>query len=322
MNAAALGSSSGTAANGSSRQLVEQQQTVGSIHPKHHHQLCHWQSAYLEPSSYHWAVEKNGYPTEYEQLVSKKQYIEGVSCPVCGSQQQTVRFKGTNFREEGKCPTCGSFNRLRQIAEAALPEVQRMTGRQFGSFKELALSDLAIYNTQCAGPLHNVLQAAPGYVCSEFISSEILAGTVVRSTLHEDLQHTSFPSSTFDLILSSEVFDHIPRPYQGHHEVRRILKPGGSHVFTVPFSPDDLHDQVRASVEDGRLVHHVKPPIYAGDPLHQKGDLIFTIFGQEMVDKMCLLGFNVTAHRLHNGAHGILGNNAWVFVATKPAEPG
>lgn len=51
-----------------------------------------------EPSSYHWAVEKNGYPTEYEQLVSKKQYIEGVSCPVCGSQQQTVRFKGTNFR--------------------------------------------------------------------------------------------------------------------------------------------------------------------------------------------------------------------------------
>lgn len=85
---------------------------------------------------------------------------------------------------------------------------------------------------------------------------------------------------------------------------------------------DDLHDQVRASVEDGRLVHHVKPPIYAGDPLHQKGDLIFTIFGQEMVDKMCLLGFNVTAHRLHNGAHGILGNNAWVFVATKPAEPG
>lgn len=47
VNAAALGSSSGTAANGSSRQLVEQQQTVGSIHPKHHHQLCHWQSAYL-----------------------------------------------------------------------------------------------------------------------------------------------------------------------------------------------------------------------------------------------------------------------------------
>lgn len=29
----------------------------------------------------------------------------------------------------------------------------------------------------------------------------------------------------------------IPRPYQGFHELRRILRPGGAHVFTVPFSP-------------------------------------------------------------------------------------
>lgn len=34
-----------------------------------------------------------------------------------------------------------------------------------------------------------------------------------------------------------QVLSHIPSPYQAHYEVRRILKPGGSHVFTVPFSP-------------------------------------------------------------------------------------
>lgn len=60
---------------------------------------------------------------------------------------------------------CGAFNRLRQLAEVALPEVHRMTGRRFGSLKELTLSELTVYNTQCAGPLHNVLQTAPGYVC-------------------------------------------------------------------------------------------------------------------------------------------------------------
>lgn len=65
-------------------------------------------------------------------------------------------------------------------------------------------------------------------------------------------------------------------------------------------------------------MHHIGPPIYAGDPLHQKGDLIFTIFGQETVENMCMLGYNVTVHHLHNGGHGILGNNAWVFSATKP----
>lgn len=31
-----------------------------------------------------------------------------------------------------------------------------------------------------------------------------------------------------------------------------------------------------------------------------------------------MLGYNVTAHHLHNGAHGIIGNNAWVFITTKP----
>jgi ubiquinone/menaquinone biosynthesis C-methylase UbiE len=34
-----------------------------------------------------------------------------------------------------------------------------------------------------------------------------------------------------------QVLDHIPSPYQAHRELYRILKPGGSHVFTVPFSP-------------------------------------------------------------------------------------
>ena len=71
----------------------------------------------------------------------------------------------TACREEGRCPKCSSFNRLRQIADAALPEARRMTGRDFKSLNELALTELAIYNTQCAGVLHNILQAAPGYVC-------------------------------------------------------------------------------------------------------------------------------------------------------------
>jgi hypothetical protein len=51
------------------------------------------------------------------------------------------------------------------MAEAALPEVQRVAGRRFASLIELVQSDLAIYNTQCAGVLHNVLHQAPGYVC-------------------------------------------------------------------------------------------------------------------------------------------------------------
>ena len=235
------------------------------------------------------------------------------------------------------------------------------------------------------------------------------------------------------LLLLLQVFVHIPMPYQAHHELFRVLKPGGSHVFTVPFSPVraswerqwwqqqstaaataapaappapavaiqqhqfaaqlllcssgqceqrasseldgrgaaatataamrwgswpllawpplfpptlgpallppgltsrpcalprpsalqiDMHDDVRASVEEGRLVHHAEVPIYSHDPIHNKGALLFTIFGREMVDKVCLLGFNTTSLHMHKGHHGIVGANAWVFAATKPAGRG
>lgn len=34
------------------------------------------------------------------------------------------------YREEGKCSHCGSYNRLRQLADIILPEASRLTGRK------------------------------------------------------------------------------------------------------------------------------------------------------------------------------------------------
>lgn len=291
--------------------------STSSKRPLQQHEMCSWETS-LESSSFDKVVEKDGWPTMYEQLVAERQPITPVLCPVCGTSQQSIKFGGLNVREEGRCLHCSSFNRVRQIAEVTLPEVWRITGRNFRSLNELALSELAIYNTQCAGVLHNILQPATGYVCSEFVSAELEPGSVLRNVRHEDLQRTSFPDNTFDIVISSEMMSRVASPYQAMYEIRRILKPGGSHIFTVPFSPSDYHDQIRAKVEEGRLVHYMEPPIYTGDRLHPKGVLLFTIFGQEMVDKTCMLGYNVTTHHLHHGAHGIIGNNAWVFVATKP----
>ena len=47
---------------------------------------------------------------------------------------------------------------------------------------------------------------------------------------------TSIPEAndTFDLILCSEVFEHIPRPDEAVRELARLLKPGGMLVLTAP----------------------------------------------------------------------------------------
>jgi 2-polyprenyl-3-methyl-5-hydroxy-6-metoxy-1,4-benzoquinol methylase len=43
-----------------------------------------------------------------------------------------------------------------------------------------------------------------------------------------------FDDNTFDIIISSEVIEHVPDPYKAMQELFRVLKPGGTLVLTTP----------------------------------------------------------------------------------------
>ncbi len=43
------------------------------------------------------------------------------------------------------------------------------------------------------------------------------------------------PDGSFDVILCSEVFEHIPHPIEALQEFARLLKPGGQLILTAPF---------------------------------------------------------------------------------------
>lgn len=43
-----------------------------------------------------------------------------------------------------------------------------------------------------------------------------------------------FPDNSFDFVVSSEVIEHTPRPYDAIPELYRVLKPGGILVLTTP----------------------------------------------------------------------------------------
>jgi SAM-dependent methyltransferase len=44
-----------------------------------------------------------------------------------------------------------------------------------------------------------------------------------------------FPNGTFDVVLSQEVVEHVHDPFQTLREMRRVLRPGGTLYFQVPF---------------------------------------------------------------------------------------
>jgi SAM-dependent methyltransferase len=44
------------------------------------------------------------------------------------------------------------------------------------------------------------------------------------------------PDAAFDVILCSEVLEHVPDPIKAIHEFARLLKPGGKLILTAPFA--------------------------------------------------------------------------------------
>jgi ubiquinone/menaquinone biosynthesis C-methylase UbiE len=54
-----------------------------------------------------------------------------------------------------------------------------------------------------------------------------------------DVDHLSFPSNSFDVVVSARLLQYVPDPIHTLKELNRILKPGGHLVITVPnkFNP-------------------------------------------------------------------------------------
>lgn len=246
--------------------------------------------------------------------------LEGVQCPVCGHVGAVDGFT-ENLRESGYCAECGTWTRLRQVAAAALV-VAASRGTPASSLRELATStDFRIYNAEAHGPLHQALSEAPGYVCSEYFGDDVAPGTLQPGgTRHEDLQHLSFADCSFDLVISSDVFEHVPEPYVGHREVLRVLRPGGHHVFTVPFLPASALDQVR-SRPGANGIEHLMTPEFHDDPMRGDGAaLVFTVFGLEMVPNLARIGFDVTVYRPWDPTRGLIEPGAMVFDACRSPQ--
>jgi SAM-dependent methyltransferase len=64
--------------------------------------------------------------------------------------------------------------------------------------------------------------------------------------VHDDILRSSFPDAHFDLILCSEVIEHIEDARQALAEMRRLLSPSGVLVLSTPqkFSPLELFSKV------------------------------------------------------------------------------
>lgn len=253
-------------------------------------------------------------PLLSDRLARHAGLIIPMKCPVCGRISVAVAFRD-NLRESGTCLACRATNRQRQLAwvllQLLLPGPQKKNGLS-------AVSSLGtrIFSAEAKGPIHRALTGSEGYVCSEYVGPACEPGENIAGTRHEDLQALSFAPGSLDVVLTADVLEHVPDPYQAHQEIFRVLRPDGAHVFTVPFLDREL-DQVRSCRTADGAVTHMMEPQYHTDPLREGGALVYTLFGLEMLVRLAEIGFRTKLYNVRAPRYGIYGENAFVFVARK-----
>lgn len=245
-------------------------------------------------------------PTTMERI-SSKLGSAGI-CTACGRISYFRKFLD-NHRELGNCLFCEASNRKRQICYLLRKELRI---RNTGKIKTTA----SILNAESSGGLHNSLKHNVNYIASEYFGDAYKSGEMVNETLHVNLLDMHFGDNEFDVVLTSDVFEHIPDPYRAFREVHRILKPGGVHLFTVPFYQTHYFDEKRAEIKDGQVIYHMDP-VYHLDPINPEGIIVYNIFSIEMLLELSRIGFRTIMHKLYDIRYGILGNNAIVFESRR-----
>jgi SAM-dependent methyltransferase len=136
-------------------------------------------------------------------------------------------------------------------------------------------SQLTVLELDHRSPLRGLLSRSRTYYRSYYAESEKRGSVRPDGARCEDITQLTFEPNSLDLIVSSDVLEHVPDSEAAFRECHRVLKLGGFHLFTVPVRDAT---QKRAEIIDGRI-HHLLEPDYHSDPLNPQGILAFWDYG-------------------------------------------
>jgi len=149
---------------------------------------------------------------------------------------------------------------------------------------------------------------------SEFFDT-VQPGDFYRGVQCQDVQALLLPDDSFDLVTSTEVFEHVPDDCRGFNEIARVLKRGGRFVFTVPLL-DSEETLERVKVGADGLLTFLTTPEYHFDRLRGAGKVLaFRTYGRDICQRLAETGFEAAIQILDEPAIGVL--NQQVIVAKK-----
>lgn len=177
------------------------------------------------------------------------------------------------------------------------------------------LQNIRVYELSSRGPFVAYLRRhARSLSLSEYLDGVGL-GAEVDGVRCEDVERLTFETGKFDLITSTDVFEHVANDSQGFSEVRRVLGQGGQFVFTVPIRLDRAQTVERAVRGADGAITHLLPAEYHGDRLRGSSAVLsFRDYALDIEARLILAGF-VSADIVMPDAERYWGYGRAVIVA-------
>jgi SAM-dependent methyltransferase len=225
-------------------------------------------------------------------------------CPICDSRTIFIE-KDTWLRDFYVCQRCGSIPRQRAIIYAL--------NQFFPKWEELK-----IHESSPGGASSVVIEKQ----CADYTPSQFFQDTPLgkfRDGIRcENLEKMTFEDSSLDLMISQDVFEHVMNPADAFREIARILKPGGAHVFTMPWYPNLKNTVQRARQLSNGGVEYLEEAVYHGNPIDSKGSLVTFDWGLDFADFVYAnSGISTMIYLVKDRNMGLDGEFLEVFISRK-----
>jgi hypothetical protein len=212
-----------------------------------------------------------------------------------------------NLRERLVCPLCHMNNRQRLVATIIKQTVIDERKKVIYFMEQVTPIFLYFKN----------LYKNKIIIGSEYLGAHFKSGEEYEGINHQDIENLSFRDDSIDLIVSNDVFEHVPNPQKAFSECYRTLKKNGIMIFTIPFYSDLSKSVSRANLEGG-VVNFILPKVFHGNPVTQDVSLVFTDVGGDIFSWFKEIEFSKLNLEIYSSKkYGHIGGGELVFKAIK-----
>jgi SAM-dependent methyltransferase len=226
----------------------------------------------------------------------------------CYCCDKNVQFtaKHVCFRDHYLCSNCGSVPKERALMYAI--------EEYYPNWRELKIFESS---PVWSGASKKLRDGCAHYNSTKYYP-EVPLGEVHEGFRNENLEKLTYADEFFDLMITSDVMEHVYFPDKAFAEFARVLKPGGAHIFVAPIVNKKEPTFIRSSMDPvTNKVSNFAEPEYHGDAIVTRD------WGYDICQYILKYsGLFTQIFHLENLEYGLKAEHNDVFITFKPkVEP-